>query len=249
MNLRKIIFIVLGLPCSSFAAFSTNNFFFGVEGGYSWSKQFSLKPPSDAPCTPGGACWDNPLQSFASTMGNSPVFGIRGGYTLNKFITGAVTYDTRNSFDDWGRIFPGDPANFPDPRHRFINIIRNQTVMADLIITPNLSWEKIDPFLNAGIGVAYNRVGSLTSINLNTGSINIISGANMTHFAWQVGAGTNINLSENIFLDAGYRLINIGPLQTGNQVIIPTPVLPIPRLKSNDVYLNEVYGGINFRFC
>lgn len=246
-SLSKFLLMIF-LSGNCFASSIPNflkNFYAGLEGGYSFGNYTNLKPTNVSACTPTMQCWDNPTQSFNANLGNSPVYGAKVGYQFNSLVAMDLSYDVRNGFD-WSKIFPADPANFPDARKRSIGSIRNQTLMANLYLTPNLRWSTLDPYVNGGIGWGWNRTGDLTSTDLNNGQVCIITGNKTTSFTWNVGAGANIILNKHVFLDAGYRYMDLGIIQTGNQIVSPPPVLPITRLKTKTAYTNELYAGINF---
>lgn len=219
------------------------NFYVGAEGGYSFGNYINLKPTSTAACTSTMQCWTNPTQSFNSDLGESFVYGAKIGYQVNPLVAIDLGYDARNKFG-WSKHFP--PGGFPNSRNRSISTLRNQTLLANVYLTPNLRWSTLDPYVNGGIGWAWNKTGTLTDVNLNTGQVSRISGDNTSSFAWDIGFGANIILNKNVFFDAGYRYIDLGIIQTGKRVISPPPVLPIPRLRTKTAYTNELYIGVNF---
>lgn len=70
----------------------------------------------------------------------------------------------------------------------------------DLPITPY-----VIPYLNAGAGVAFKSVKSQGE--KETGS----------NFAWNVGGGLGIKLTRNIVADAGFRYVDMGDANVGEQ--------------------------------
>ena len=240
---RSSIFAFLFFGSSIAVASPLDHFFVGGEGGYSLSNSVALNPVSNAPCTTTTACWTNPNQNFGNSMRNSGLYGAVAGVRFNHFVMMDLLYDVRNNFN-WNKTFPASAVGFPQTVHRSVNI-RDQTLMLNLALTPNLQWEKLDPFINFGIGTAWNTTGNLRNTNVTTGSVSFISGNRTSSLAWQAGAGLNYNATSHIMFDAGYRFVSMGKIETGNQVLSPM-VQPISALKATSSYLNEIYAGINF---
>jgi opacity protein-like surface antigen len=92
---------------------------------------------------------------------------------------------------------------------------------------------RFQPYIGAGIGVAYNDVDSV-----NAGGI-ALSGDSTTELAWQVGLGTAISLVPGIAIDLGYRYVDLGEVKTGR-----TAGLEL----SGDLTAHEVMAGVRIGF-
>ena len=79
------------------------------------------------------------------------------------------------------------------------------------------TWYRITPYIGAGVGVAINRLGSVTDYNENYyGAPSGSSQANTrTNFAYAFMAGFSYALTDNLAVDVGYRYVNMGKLQSG----------------------------------
>lgn len=220
--------------------------YLGPEVGYSWGGQANLKP-SNSTCPAGEACWGMAPQNFSHTIHNSMLYGARIGYHINHFFTADVTYDTRNDYD-WQQYAPViNTAADPQPHNRFINSIHNQTVLFNLYVTPNLQWSRMDPYITGGLGWASNRLGNVLSVNTATQELRVRAGDSVDSFAWQVGVGTFYNINTHLFLQAGYRFIDLGKMRTGNHQLSNPPNVLVPRLQDANVYGNEILLGANVR--
>lgn len=74
---------------------------------------------------------------------------------------------------------------------------KNQSVMGNLYFEPPFrSW--VQPYIGGGLGANFHdtKVGSESDTN--------------TSFSWQAAAGIGLELTHNVFLDLGYRYIDMG---------------------------------------
>lgn len=240
---RNLFLLAATLPTLSALAVVPvkNGFYVGVEGGYGFSKTIPFKAGY---CSAGQACW-NTQQPFSKGIGNSSVYGAQIGYHINPLWTADVAYDNRSNFS-WNQYFPGDPLVSPGAHQRSINSIHNQTLMLNIYTTPNLQWSTLDPYFFVGAGYARNKVGELSDTNLLLGTTQVISGDTKNSFAWQVGLGADINCYQHVFFDVGYRIVNIGKLQTGTRILTAAP-MTIPAVTASHAYVHEAYAGVNYR--
>lgn len=224
-----------------------HSFFIGIEGGYSNSNDIELKPETATACSTVfmNGCWNNPNQTYNNDISNAGVYGVRIGFKLGKFAAIDLAYDGRSGFS-WENTTFAEPQGFPQSILRKINTIDNQTLLSNIYLTPNMAWGRIDPYLNAGLGTAWNRTSAVVNTNLTTGQIVEVSGARRSSFAWDIGAGSNIILTRHLFLNAGYRYMSLGEITTGSTIISPISA-PITPLVAQSVYTNEVYAGINLQ--
>lgn len=93
------------------------------------------------------------------------------------------------------------------------------------------------PYVGAGIGVAYHRMGDVQG---DAGPTTQSGGSN-TALAWSLMAGVAYQLSERAILDIGYRYIDLGSVRADND-----PVLP--RLEIDDMRAHEIKIGLRYHF-
>lgn len=65
-----------------------------------------------------------------------------------------------------------------------------------------------------------------------------------TNFAWNIGAGVGVNLSESVTLDAGYRFVSVGTAKTGTANYGPLAI----KGKAKNIYLHQFYVGMRYEF-
>lgn len=107
-------------------------------------------------------------------------------------------------------------------------------------------FDRFTPYVGGGVGLASNHVGS-TELALGGVGIGNIGSHTNTDFAWQLSAGTAINIAHGIDLDIGYRYLDMGTAKTGdNATVSGTPVTGAT-LKGN-LQANEVQAGLRIGF-
>jgi opacity protein-like surface antigen len=74
----------------------------------------------------------------------------------------------------------------------------------------NSLFQEFVPYLNAGIGIANNKMNdSITTNNKNNISI-LYKGKSANVFTWNIGGGAKFALSKSFHLDIGYRYVDLG---------------------------------------
>jgi opacity protein-like surface antigen len=102
-----------------------------------------------------------------------------------------------------------------------------------------------NPYIGAGIGWSSNHAHNGTAVE-TCGCIASIEDAGKSNFAWALMAGVTKELDHGFSLDAGYRLINIGGVHTGNLVQKTGAVVSGSDLTSGNIYANEIRLGLRY---
>ncbi|WP_298961024.1 outer membrane protein [uncultured Roseibium sp.] len=71
------------------------------------------------------------------------------------------------------------------------------------------TWNKITPYVGAGIGASYVTTSDIRFQNPN-GASGTYEGDSKWNFAWALMAGASYDITPNLALDGGYRYLNIG---------------------------------------
>ncbi|POF31151.1 outer membrane protein [Roseibium marinum] len=71
------------------------------------------------------------------------------------------------------------------------------------------TWNKITPYVGAGIGASYVTTSNITFANPD-GARGSYDGDSKWNFAWALMAGASYEITPNLALDGGYRYLNIG---------------------------------------
>lgn len=100
---------------------------------------------------------------------------------------------------------------------------QSQRLMANGYVDLHVS-RYVRPFLGLGAGTTFYSVESKTAHNKSTG----------TNFTWNASAGVGIRLTRNLTFDIGYRYVDMGDVDIGQQ-----------NLHFNS---QEMFAGIRFLF-
>jgi opacity protein-like surface antigen len=105
-------------------------------------------------------------------------------------------------------------------------------------------FDRITPYVGAGVGLAYNKTGSV-SFTGNPALVNVIEGDNRWSLAWSLMAGVGVQLTERTTLDIGYRYLDMGKAESG---IIDSIGAVNPKVRIDDIAAHEFKVGLRFAF-
>ncbi|GAA0783922.1 outer membrane protein [Roseibium denhamense] len=201
-----------------------------VEGGASISSQ------TEATVT--GTLREMALEK--DTLGTGRSVGAGLGMVFNDYLRADVMFNYRTGFE-----LDTPLADFPstDP---ITGDISSYGVMASIywdIATLQAGGISISPFLNAGAGLAVNKVDSVTVQEVMPIEF---EGDTTTNFAWHVGAGLGIGLTENLTLDTSYRYSDLGDFKSGKNAKNFAGALEEPF--KGDLSTHELMVGLRYSF-
>lgn len=235
--------------------------YFRGDLGYSWSRS----PDASWPVTNESRDWANPSGSplgYTSTftyMGDtvsdtslsntwfggvglgcgSGSRGIRGEMMLNQ--TGSRNFEGTPLNYVITNVNGGPPdSNFTDPIHASI---KSTTLMFNGYKDFG-SFGGITPYIGAGVGVAYNKMGDV-SFTGNPFLTNTIEGGSRLSLAWSLMAGVGYQISDRAILDIGYRYMDYGKAQSGR---IDSAGFVNPAVTINDFAAHEFKVGLRYHF-
>lgn len=145
--------------------------------------------------------------------------GLGVGYQFSKNFRADITGEYRGKSDFYGVDVINDGG--------LINEYRTDksewTFLAN-VYWDMFTWNSITPFIGAGIGASYNRIGDVTDTNLNDPSggpfcpvSNGCAGANGDwDLAWALHAGLAFDVSQNMKVEVAYRYLNLGGAKSEN---------------------------------
>ena len=146
-------------------------------------------------------------------FGMVPVLELRLGYAARSAVRLEVLAEYRPRF-----AFDG--------RANFLETGRRQSVSADLssfsamlaayVDLSGLGVQRVgflEPFVGAGVGAAYNRIGETRMTFPKTTTI--VPRVSRTDVAWMLTAGFAVPLGEGTMLDLAWRYIDLGVVRTG----------------------------------
>lgn len=100
------------------------------------------------------------------------------------------------------------------------------------------------PYVGAGIGVAYHRMGGVYFTE-NPFLTNTIEGNNDVSFAWSLMAGLAYQISPRAVIDFGYRYIDMGKATSGR---VDNAGFVNPRVTIDDIVAHEFKVGLRYHF-
>jgi opacity protein-like surface antigen len=101
------------------------------------------------------------------------------------------------------------------------------------------------PYVGAGIGWAYHKVGDVTS-DFNGGCGGCVQfGEDKLSFAWALMAGVGYQISDRAILDIGYRYIDMGLARSSHA---DSNLGWNPRLEIDDQRAHEIKIGLRYHF-
>lgn len=268
-NFSKYTSSILQLYLCSTAIISTNimagtmgdiyekdwkkNFFIGVDGGYSLSLNSTNFSPYNSSnigayesiiSIPGNT-------TFQHDIGNSGMIGGFLGYRVNENLSFNINYDYRGWFSWQVPTNASLSSNINDLLY-YVKDISIQTLFYNFVLTPSQDWEpsgRIRPYVSGGLGMAFNHVGTLSSVDLmDTTMTNSIEGSSITSFAWNVGIGAEYLITPNLTYTLGYRFVEAGSLETSNTLYNSNGNYEVNPFKASPVLLNEIITGLRWQF-
>lgn len=230
------------------SSFSWDNMYFGIDGGYA----MSLNSTNLSPVHNGMTSFTIPENTtFQRDVGNSEMIGGFIGYQFNKQLSMNLNYDFRNQFD-WEVPASYPSLNLPNLDY-FTKNIRIQTLFVNVMVNPIIKWGAITPYVQGGIGAAWNTLNPIWDVNLDNPAAYLkIKGNTVTQFAWNVRLGVDYAITSKLHCTLGYRFVDAGILESGNTLVAsgagltPAGTYPTVPFKSNPILLNEII--LDFRW-
>ncbi|MEO0619423.1 MAG: outer membrane beta-barrel protein [Pseudomonadota bacterium] len=229
----------------------------------------TMAAPAFAADLYGGSLKDEPIHAAPAAVGGCYIRGDIGyGWNdadASEISTGATPYQTSDLDDavSWGLgggcarsnglrwdilyTFHGDNLwdGIPAPPDPIFADIETHSLMANIYYDFDMG-RRFKPYVGAGIGVAYHDMGALDCAPAIPGVCtpgNFQRGGENVALAWSLMAGTAFEVSDRITLDAGYRYIDMGDVESG-RVDITGFVNPGHRVE--DITSHEIKLGLRF---
>lgn len=183
-------------------------------------------------------------------LGTASVLGVGFGKELSGKIRADLTLNFRHGHEFDAKTLPisGIPI-LPVPTTANL---QSYGLMANIfydIATLTVGKKSIVPYLGGGVGFAVNKLDTVTFNYAAVTSFSDVTwaGDKKTNFAWQVGGGFGVDLSENSTLEIGYRYVDLGKFQSGTQILSGASGQLQRRLKG-DISAHEVTIGLRYNF-
>lgn len=178
--------------------------------------------------------------SWSSNSDSSAIIGAGIGYKFTDYLRADVTlgyrgwYNTGASTTISGSTISGnaDTSTFDGLANVYYDVGH---------------YGRFTPYIGGGVGFASNTLDSAgVAINgVNVGSINSNT---QTNFAWQLGAGTAYQITDNIALDIGYRYLDMGKVSTGDNLTLNNGTVLSGATVQRNLNASEVQAGLRYSF-
>ncbi|MCH9690011.1 MAG: outer membrane beta-barrel protein [Gammaproteobacteria bacterium] len=207
--------------------------------------------------------WDTTSETYNNNVGASEVLGASIGYVFNPLFRVEIGADHRNSFK-YAQRQTAEEADIFDQRTRYFNL-SNTTIMSTLFLNGSGISDKasaqhetfmIDPFIGFGLGLAFNSVDNLHSVEDATqGTIattqdvfSFMTAPRTTRvLAYQFIAGFDVKTTKKIGIGVNYRYLDAGRFESNNYIADGAlGGMTVPpwkgTLKTNEIYVTIKYA-------
>lgn len=219
MKFLKTLILVALIPINAMAA-DGPSFYGRIDTGASFSTNMDRDLGSD-------------------NAGTSAIVGGGIGYQFNDHIRADATLGYRGWYKYSGST-PFDNTTFGGSAD-ISNIVGLVNAYYDIG-----HFDRFTPYIGGGIGFSSNDVDTA---HLNVGGVPVgtINSHNNTSFAWQLGAGTAVTITNALSLDVGYRYLDMGTAETGDIATVGSATISGATLKGN-LRANELQVGLRYAF-
>lgn len=205
--------------------------YFRTDVGYSWSRDPEAKFVGNVDPSVGGASLDNGALMEAGLGCSMGSRGFRAEMMLGAREERKFNGDVNVTV---GAVTVDPPIQ---------TTLKSYTMMFNAYHDFGKMGAGFVPYVGAGLGWAYHKMGNVTINDPLTP--NIINGEDKLSFAWSLMAGVGYQISDRAILDIGYRYIDLG-LARGSHG--DNALAWNPRLEIDDQRAHEFKVGLRYHF-
>ena len=144
-----------------------------------------------------------------SSAGSSIGFTVGGGYRFLPWLRADATIGYRPLFGVDGTVVRPGAADRPfEADISSVSGMINGYIDIAGLVPGRLGM--LQPYVMAGIGLAHNDMGDITTTHPTTAAAETIQGGGNLSFAWALGVGTGIDLGKGFVVDLGYKYLDLG---------------------------------------
>ncbi len=182
------------------------------------------------------------LRFERESMDNAWMIGVGVGYQFNDYFRSDVTldYETRAGVKGYAACLTSCTGGYTTEG----TDIDVWTVMLNGYVDIG-TWNRITPYVGAGIGAAYVRTSDTYSIDPATGRFNYSGDNGEWNFAWALMAGASYAVTDNWSIDAGYQYRDLGKAKT---LKLQNTASPDSRVEWDDLTAQEIRLGVRYSF-
>jgi opacity protein-like surface antigen len=178
------------------------------------------------------------------SLSDAALFDIGAGYQFNSWLRFDVTAEWRSRSKVYGI---GSYTTFcavlacDDTYHAGLD---SKILLANAYLDLG-DWFGVTPFVGFGVGTAWNTVVGLYDFGPQTGGFGTAVNTSKSNFAWALHAGVAYDLTPNLKLEASYRYLQYGSIDT--QINCVGGCNP-DTYRFRDLYSNDVRLGVRWLF-
>lgn len=166
----------------------------------------------------------------------SELYGVGAGYIFNKNVRTDLIFTARTNYKfSYDGNYNGDNINASQQ-------ISSSTLMANTYYNVPVN-DTFSPYVNVGLGVSRISMGDYSS-DYNSGEFTYFIGSNKIYnFAWNIGFGAQVKLTNDFSVDTFFRFIDLGKTKTQQKSMsndTPDAVAPF-LLQSYETGISLIY--------
>jgi opacity protein-like surface antigen len=182
------------------------------------------------------------LRFQRESMDDAWMIGVGVGYQFNDYFRSDVTIDYETSANVKGYAVCGTCAGGFSTESTDVDV---WTVMLNGYVDLG-TWNRITPYVGAGIGASYVTTDNTYSINPGgTGRTDYDGSHSEWNFAWALMAGASYAVTDNWAIDAGYQYRDLGDAKT---VKLHDAGTGETRVEWDDLTAHEIRLGVRYNF-
>lgn len=202
--------------------------------------------------------FDNPVYFEWLDEGNfdsAPIAGVGFGYRFNDWFRVDLTgeYRGKAEFSALDRYSDQLDPEFDDSEEWGTNNYSGKK--SEWLFLANAyydigTWQRVTPYVGAGIGASYNTITDFVDINAPNSSGGFAGTGHEWNLAWALHAGMSYKATKNLFIDFGYSFVNLGNGTTSEFTSFggQCSVDPCQSMKFKDIISHDVKLGFRWEF-
>jgi opacity protein-like surface antigen len=162
-----------------------------------------------------------------ASLQDAAIVGIGVGYQFNNWFRADVTgeyrsaqgYDAATSYANYvpagaaGGVC-GDTGANPRCFDFYHGSVTSGVLLANGYVDLGNYWG-LTPFIGGGVGVAYNRIGSIYDNSVGNTGGGVSGSVSRADFAWALMAGLDWTVNPRLKMELSYRYLNLGKVASG----------------------------------
>lgn len=183
------------------------------------------------------------LRFERESLDDAWMIGVGAGYKFNKYFRSDITID----YETPAQVTGYAPCGGCAPSGQFSKETADIDVWTVMVngYVDLATWNKITPYVGAGIGAAWVNTSDQVSHNPGANPVSFDGSNSEWNFAWALMAGASYAVTNNFAIDAGYRYKDLGEAKTVSGL---SPNSPNSRIEYKDLTAHEFRLGARYTF-